>query len=184
MDLALVTMNHSIAKVDQQFKARDVLIGPGVATLERGDELQSHTPEVVSQCLSARIPDVESSTSPQKPTQGVDLAWIRLREIHTDGLVMELSAVHLKLAHQGNEQAPVQLFGLPATAAACTAGIGVDPLQLVEEAERGQDTARMAAMHCHGQQVGGFLLALFSIHSAAPSSLYRNFVSDCRVTVE
>ena len=51
-----------------------------------------------------------------------------------DGLVMELSAVHLKLSHEGDEQAPVQLFGFPAAATACSAGIGVDPLQLVEAA--------------------------------------------------
>ena len=88
-------MSDSIAKSDQQLKAIDIVVGSGVETPESGDELQSHAPEVVLQCVSPRVPVVELAALPQQSLKSPDLPWIRLEQVYARGFVVKLPAIHL-----------------------------------------------------------------------------------------
>ena len=45
---------------------------------------------------------------------------------------MKLAAVHLELAHEGYEQAPIQLLSVPTSSSARPARVPVDLLKLLE----------------------------------------------------
>ena len=91
------------------------------------------TSEVAAKRRSPRVLRVQVAILIQQRVQDTHLARIRLGEVHIDSfIIVQVSAVHLKLGNQGDDEASIQLSCVPLSSPTTSTDGGMDPLQLVE----------------------------------------------------
>lgn len=125
-------MDDGIAEFDKLIQAIKIGIGPASMGADRSDEIESQTSEVAAKRRSPRVLRVQLAILIQQRVQDTHLARIRLGEVHIDSFIVQVSAVHLKLGNQGDDEASIQLSCVPLSSPTTSTDGGMDPLQLVE----------------------------------------------------
>ena len=106
-------MDDGIAEFDKLIQTIKIGIGPASKGADRSDEIESQTSEVAAKRRSPRVLRVQLAILIQQRVQDTHLARIRLGEVYIDSFIMQVSAVHLKLRNQGDDETMRLRFSCP-----------------------------------------------------------------------